>query len=130
MLKASFKIPAPGQRGYHERMKTFRVRIDFTEKSGKLWVDNVSLREVEMMDEWEAWQAMGFDRHSLVADPRFVDPDRDDYRLQPDSPAFKLGFRSIPVEKIGPYRHELRATWPIVEAPGAREKPLRAKDER
>jgi len=120
-----FKIPSPGERGYHERMKTFRVRIDFAEKSGKLWIDRVSLHEVEMMDQWAAWQAMGFDRHSLVADPRFVDPDKDDYRLKPDSPALKLGFRPIPVERIGPYRHELRASWPIVEAQGAREKPLR-----
>jgi hypothetical protein len=36
----------------------------------------------------------------------------------------KLGFQPIPVEKIGPYRDELRASWPIVEAEGAREKPL------
>ncbi len=119
-----YKIPAPGERGYNDQMKKFRVRIDFAEKSGTLWVDDVSLREVEMLDEWAAWQAMGFDQHSLVADPQFVDPDKDDYRLKPDSPAFKLGFRPIPVERIGPYRHELRASWPIVEAEGAREKPL------
>jgi parallel beta-helix repeat protein len=87
-------------------------------------------RAGKMMDQWAAWQAMGFDRHSLVADPRFVDPDKDDYRLRPDSPAFKLGFRPIPVERIGPYRHELRASWPIVEAEGAREKPLIPADKR
>jgi hypothetical protein len=38
----------------------------------------------------------------------------------------KLGFRPIPVERIGPYRDDLRASWPIVEAEGAREKPKSA----
>ena len=42
----------------------------------------------------------------------------DDYRLRPESPAFKLGFRAIPVEQIGPYADTQRASWPIVEAAG------------
>lgn len=72
----------------------------------------------------EDWQKEGFDTHSVVADPSFVDPDKDDYRLKPDSPAFKLGFQAIPVEKIGLFQSDLRATWPIVEAQGVRERPL------
>ena len=56
-----------------------------------------------------------------MADPLFVDPSKDDYRLKPESPAMKLGFKPIPVQKIGPYKDDLRARWPIVEAPGARE---------
>jgi hypothetical protein len=42
-------------------------------------------------------------------------------RLQPDSPALALGFEPIPFEQIGPYQDDLRASWPIVEARGARE---------
>ena len=76
-------------------------------------------------DEWASWQSLGMDRHSKVADPQFVAADHDDYRLSPGSPAFELGFQPIPVEKIGPYRDELRASWPIVEAEGAREHPVR-----
>jgi hypothetical protein len=121
----TFRIPAPGERGYHERMKTYRARVDLPDHSGSLLVADVSLREIEMLDEWASWQALGNDRHSVVADPKFVDPEHDDYRLRPDSPAFALGFKPIPVEKIGPYQDELRATWPIVEAPGAREHPVR-----
>jgi hypothetical protein len=30
-----------------------------------------------------------------------VDWKNDDFRLKPESPAFKLGFKAIPVEKIG-----------------------------
>jgi hypothetical protein len=119
-----FKVPAPGDKNWHERMTAFRVRLDWKEESGLLFADDLSLKEVESLDEWASWQALGMDRHSLIADPLFVDAAKDDYRLQPNSPAFKLGFQPIPVEQIGPYRDELRATWPIVEAEGAREKPL------
>ncbi|MBM4044191.1 MAG: hypothetical protein FJ279_03685, partial [Planctomycetes bacterium] len=47
------------------------------------------------------WQEAGFDKNSLIADPLFVDPAKDDYRLKPSSPAFKLGFQPMPWEKIG-----------------------------
>lgn len=117
-----FRFPAPGDANYHPEMKTVRVRLDVRQESGTLWADDVALREAVPMDEWEAWQALGLDRHSQVADPRFVDPARDDYRLQPDSPAFGLGFKAIPVGRIGPYQDDLRASWPIVEAEGARER--------
>ena len=36
-----------------------------------------------------------------------------DCRLQPDSPALKLGFRPIPVEQIGCYPDPLRVRWPL-----------------
>ncbi|MBM4153659.1 MAG: right-handed parallel beta-helix repeat-containing protein [Lentisphaerae bacterium] len=75
------------------------------------------------MDEWEAWKALGFDSNSIVADPRFRDPAKDDYRTGSFSPARTIGFEPIPVERIGPYRAPLRASWPIVEAEGAREHP-------
>lgn len=35
-------------------------------------------------------------------DPHFVDREKGDFRLKDDSPAFKLGFKPIPFEKIGP----------------------------
>ena len=47
------------------------------------------------------WQRMGFDVHSVVADPLFMDPGKDDYRLSPDSPALRLGFQPIDVNQIG-----------------------------
>lgn len=123
---ASFRVPAPGDQGYHEGMeKLFRVAIGFKGEAGALLADDVDLREVESLDEWQSWQAVGMDKNSVIADPLFVDAAKDDWRLKEGSPALKLGFKPIPVEKIGPYADELRASWPIVEAEGAREKPLK-----
>ncbi len=124
-VELTFRTPAPGEQGYHEKMKTFCIRIDFPDEIGALLVDGIRLTETKVLDQWQSWQAQGMDRHSIVADPLFVAPEKDDYRLQPNSPALKLGFKPIPVEDIGPYQDELRASWPIVEAQGAREKPLK-----
>jgi parallel beta-helix repeat protein len=50
------------------------------------------------------WREQGYDRNSIVADPRFVDPKRDNYALQPDSPALRLGFQPIDAGQAGPRR--------------------------
>lgn len=55
------------------------------------------------------WQAAGLDTHSLAADPRFVDPVGGDYRVQPDSPALKLGFRNFEMDRFGVLDPDLRA---------------------
>ena len=55
-------------------------------------------------NDWTGWRALfggKFDRRSVVADPRFVNPAKRDYRLRPDSPALKLGFRNIDTRAIG-----------------------------
>lgn len=123
----NFRIPAPGESGYNAAMKAFKIRLDVRQDSGTVFVDDVSLTEVETMDEWQSWLALGMDKNSKVADPLFINAAKDDYRLKPESPAFKIGFKPIPIEKIGPYQSSQRATWPIKEAEGAREKPLVAK---
>jgi hypothetical protein len=123
----AFAIPKQGEKGWcpaMSEMKKFRIRLDWPEKSGALFAAGITLQETEPRDEWQSWQDLGGDRHSLIADPKFLAPEKDDYRLAPDSPAFKLGFQQIPTEKIGPYQSPDRATWPIIEAEGAREHPL------
>ena len=50
---------------------------------------------------FEEWQKHGFDKHSVIADPMFVDPQNDDYSLRPDSPALKLGFKPIDLSQVG-----------------------------
>lgn len=49
----------------------------------------------------QEWQAMGFDRHSVFADPLFVNPGIHDYRVRPESPALRLGFRNFEMGKWG-----------------------------
>jgi hypothetical protein len=51
----------------------------------------------------KAWQARGYDQHSIIADPLFVDPENNDYRLKPDSPALKLGFKPFDFNEAGVY---------------------------
>ena len=46
-------------------------------------------------------QEAGYDRHSIFADPKFVDLKNGDLRLRPDSPALKLGIKSINIDRIG-----------------------------
>jgi len=48
-------------------------------------------------------------------DPGFIAPEKLNFQLKEDSPAYKLGFQRIPMEKIGLYRDEYR-----ISLPGAR----------
>ncbi|MGL4593853.1 MAG: right-handed parallel beta-helix repeat-containing protein [Thermoguttaceae bacterium] len=136
-LEQTLTIPVQGMPGFIEGMDGFRISLSLLGKSGSVYVDDVVLEETETLDEWDSWRKQGMDLHSVIADPKFVGEanmkpgtlysDVKDFMLQNDSPALKLGFQQIPVDKIGPYSDPRRATWPIVEAEGAREKPLVAE---
>ena len=63
--------------------------------------------------EWIKLNQIGFDKGSAIKDPLFVDQQNDNYKLRENSPAYNLGFKSIPIEKIGLYKSELRASWPV-----------------
>jgi hypothetical protein len=47
------------------------------------------------------WRSRGHDTNSLIADPLFVAPEKNDFRLKRKSPAFKLGFKPIDVSTVG-----------------------------
>lgn len=86
----------------------------------------VSMHKTLACKSMEQWQAQGFDAGSVVADPMFVDAAQDDYRLRPDSPAYKLGFRDInaEIERIGAYESDERASWPLANTATFREEPV------
>ncbi len=100
-VEATVRMLRENETGWKPWMTAFWLRIDCHEPEGQLFIDDVRITEAEPLDEWSAWQSAGWDQHSLVADPLFVDWKNDDFRLKPESPAFKLGFKAIPVEKIG-----------------------------
>ena len=47
------------------------------------------------------WQELGYDRHSVFADPLFVDPEHDDYRVRDGSPALGIGFENFDMRSFG-----------------------------
>lgn len=100
-VEATGRMPVEGEAAWKPWMKAFWLRVDCHEPQGQVFIDDVRISEAEPLNEWTSWQQEGWDKHSLVADPLFVDWKNDDFRLQPKSPAFKLGFKKIPVEKIG-----------------------------
>jgi hypothetical protein len=107
------RLPAVGESAHKPTMETLCPRLTFRPGPGRVYVDDVSLREANLLDEWQAWQARGLDIHSLVADPLFVDPAHGDYRLRPESPAHALGFQPLPLDAMGCYEDPLRASWPV-----------------
>ena len=51
---------------------------------------------------------MGYDRHSLVADPGFRNARERDFTMRADSPAVALGFEAIDLTDVGPRPPGLR----------------------
>ena len=56
------------------------------------------------------------DNNLAGVDPLFVNPAKGDYRMKPESPAFKTGFKPLPIEKMGLYASPDRAVWPVTHA--------------
>ncbi len=64
---------------------------------------NLPVHSLRFGDETLAqWRARGEDVHSVYADPMFVNASNFDFRLKPESPAFKLGFKQIDISTVGP----------------------------
>jgi hypothetical protein len=72
----------------------------FVPRKNLYWHDGVEPKFGKLT--WKEWQARGLDEGTMIADPMFVDPAKDDFRLKPDSPAFKLGFEPFDLSEVGP----------------------------
>lgn len=122
-FEVPFHFPARNEKEYDERIGKVSAHFQYMSKTGWAEISELSLKEGKVLNEWESWQMDGGDKQSIVADPLFVDAKNGDFHLKKESPAFKQGFRPIPLEKIGLYRDKARITWPVKEAEGVREHP-------
>jgi hypothetical protein len=66
----------------------------FSSRVTELRGENGPSREIQRYT-FDEWQALGFDKHSIVADPLFEDANGRNFRVQPESPALKLGFQNF-----------------------------------
>jgi len=79
---------------------------------------NVMARNICWGGPWgrtqaEALPLVKFEDNLIDVDPRFAGTPPADFRLADNSPAHKFGFQSIPLDKIGVYPSEDRASWPV-----------------
>ena len=51
--------------------------------------------------DMKEWKQKGYDLHSVVANPNFVDPLNGNYQVKENSPALKLGFKNFPMDEFG-----------------------------
>jgi hypothetical protein len=55
------------------------------------------------------WTRRGFEQHSLIADPLFVDYEHWDFRLKDNSPAFSLGFEQADFSSVPGFSWQLHS---------------------
>ena len=80
--------------------------VTILEDNPKAPVGNLVARNIFWCDDWDdvekkAKPFIKFEDNLIQKDPHFADLDKLDFRLKADSPAFKLGFKKIPIEQIG-----------------------------
>ena len=61
----------------------------------------------------QARPGVTFTDNLVGQEPHFVDAAHQNFQLRDDSPAWKLGFQRIPIDKIGLYASDDRASWPV-----------------
>jgi hypothetical protein len=79
---------------------------------------NVVARNISFGGGWgwiedAAAKYIRFEANLRDVDPHFVDAAHGNFQLRDDSPAFKLGFKRIPISRIGLYQSGDRASWPV-----------------
>ena len=76
-------------------------------EKNKKELTNYTIRDQKIVDEYKKYGNIVID-----SDPGFVDIEHGNFNLKEDSPAWKLGFKQIPLEKIGLYTDEYRTKLP------------------
>ncbi|MBA7695482.1 hypothetical protein ES703_104110 [subsurface metagenome] len=100
------------------RWKQIKVKM----RNNCYW--NVSGKEIKPAGmTFKEWQERGHDTDSIIADPMFIDAENFDFRLKPNSPALRTGFKPFDYSKAGVYgdpawiKKATNATFPPLELP-------------
>lgn len=64
--------------------------------------------------EGKARPLIKFENNLLDQDPLFVNPEKLNFQLQDNSPAFGLGIKRLPIDQMGLQADRRRASWPVV----------------
>lgn len=67
----------------------------------------------------DKYAAYGWDQNSMVGDPKFVDPESGDFRVEQGSPAFAVGFENYAMDQFGVQKPSLKAiaSKPVLPTP-------------
>jgi len=121
--------PPEKHAGFKESNDIYTRNIYVNTKDGQAWTRSYPMQELPLLMDynlyfnysgdqptfdvkkltWQQWQAKGMDKHSVFADPMFVDPDKGDYRLRYESPAYELGFKSFPMDRFGSQKPQFQS---------------------
>ena len=66
--------------------------------------------------EAKAFDLVTIENNLIDVDPKLADEKGRKFQLRKDSPAWEIGFQRIPFERIGLYKDDSRATWPVKHA--------------
>jgi hypothetical protein len=84
------------------QLEQYYTKEDGIPPGNILVAHNISVASPLLKTTWGATKELVEIRDNLVdKDPLFVDPAKGDFHLKDDSPAWQLGFKAIPFEKIG-----------------------------
>jgi hypothetical protein len=68
---------------------------------GQLMDKNLFVRESDRLASQNVADKKNWELHSIVGDPKFVNPAKGDFRLKSDSPALLIGFKSFSTDCYG-----------------------------
>ncbi|MBC8871235.1 MAG: right-handed parallel beta-helix repeat-containing protein [Planctomycetes bacterium] len=75
-------------------------QIKHVSRNNCFW--NAAGQEVDFVGKsLDEWQAAGHEQGSIIADPKFKDPQQCDFHIAPDSPALKIGFKPFDYTQAG-----------------------------
>jgi len=115
IMKSSFEAMNPLKPPYKDRYpELVELAIYYQADTGIPPEGNLILRNICQGGDWlkTHWNAepkmVALQNNIIGEDPLFLDPNNDDYTLHEDSPAYELGFKTIPRENIGLYEDDFR----------------------